>query len=100
MCTVGTVKYLKVLSTRNDVISSLFSSRVSRSETSGVIPSSQGSSVQAVSEYMTDELVCEGSELCFEEIRAEKYFRRLQEKKEKEHREISKLMVINPTALR
>lgn len=56
-----------------------------------MIPSSQGSSVQTVSEYMTDELVCEGSELCFEEIRAEKYFQKLREKKEKEHREISKL---------
>ncbi|KAI3364637.1 hypothetical protein L3Q82_011420 [Scortum barcoo] len=64
---------------------------VSRSETSGSIPSSQG--VQTVSEYMTDELVCEGSEWCFEEIRAEKYFRSLQEKKEKEHREMTEKML-------
>ncbi|XP_034534460.1 mitotic checkpoint serine/threonine-protein kinase BUB1 isoform X2 [Notolabrus celidotus] len=55
---------------------------VSRSETSGAIPSSQNPGVQMVSEYMTDELVCEGSELCFEEVRAEKYFRKLREKKE------------------
>ncbi|XP_070782386.1 mitotic checkpoint serine/threonine-protein kinase BUB1 [Enoplosus armatus] len=61
---------------------------VSRSETSGAIPSSHGSSVQTVAAYMKDELVCEGSELCFEEVRAEKYFRKLREKQEMEHREI------------
>ncbi|KAM6992345.1 mitotic checkpoint serine/threonine-protein kinase BUB1 [Tautogolabrus adspersus] len=55
---------------------------VSRSETSGAISSSQSSGDRTVSEYMTDELVCEGSELCFEEVRAEKYFRRLREKQE------------------
>nr|XP_046228859.1 mitotic checkpoint serine/threonine-protein kinase BUB1 isoform X2 [Scatophagus argus] len=60
---------------------------VSRSETSGTIPSSQASSVQTVSEYIADELVCEGSEFSFEEVRAEKYFRQLQEKQEKECRE-------------
>ncbi|KAK2855846.1 hypothetical protein Q5P01_004581 [Channa striata] len=58
---------------------------VSRSETSGMISSTQGSSVQIVSEYIKDELVCEGSELCFEEVRAKKYFR---EKQENMHREI------------
>ncbi|XP_037607527.1 mitotic checkpoint serine/threonine-protein kinase BUB1 isoform X1 [Sebastes umbrosus] len=61
---------------------------VSRSETSGMIPSSQSSGVQMVSEYMTDELECEGSEFCFEEIRAEKYFRKLREKQAMESREI------------
>ncbi|XP_040921025.1 mitotic checkpoint serine/threonine-protein kinase BUB1 isoform X2 [Toxotes jaculatrix] len=60
---------------------------VSRSETSGAISSSQGSSAQTVPEYMKDELVCEGSELCFEEVRAETYFRKLRERQEKEHRE-------------
>ncbi|XP_067338875.1 mitotic checkpoint serine/threonine-protein kinase BUB1 isoform X2 [Channa argus] len=60
---------------------------VSRSETSGMISSNQGSCVQTVSEYMKDELVCEESELCFEEVRAEKYFRELREKQEKELRE-------------
>nr|XP_033503878.1 mitotic checkpoint serine/threonine-protein kinase BUB1 isoform X1 [Epinephelus lanceolatus] len=60
---------------------------VSRSETSGTIPSSRPS-VETVSEYMMDELVSEGSELCFEEVRAEKYFRKLREKQEKEQREI------------
>ncbi|XP_042358797.1 mitotic checkpoint serine/threonine-protein kinase BUB1 isoform X2 [Plectropomus leopardus] len=49
---------------------------VSRSETSGAIPSSRPG-LQTVSEYMTDELVCEGSEYCFEEVRAEKYFCKL-----------------------
>ncbi|XP_071324022.1 mitotic checkpoint serine/threonine-protein kinase BUB1 isoform X2 [Trachinotus anak] len=61
---------------------------VSRSETSGAIPSGQGSSVQMVSEYMTDELVCEGSEFSFEEVRAAKYFRQLRERQEKERREM------------
>lgn len=58
--------------------------RISRSEASGTFPSSQGSGVHTVSEYMTDELVCEGSEFCFEEVRAEKYFRKLWEQQEKE----------------
>ncbi|XP_065819535.1 mitotic checkpoint serine/threonine-protein kinase BUB1 isoform X2 [Labrus bergylta] len=57
---------------------------VSRSETSGAIPSSQSSGHRTVSAYIKDELVCEGSELCFEEVRAEKYFRRLREKQEQE----------------
>lgn len=58
-----------------------------------MIPSGQGSSVQTVSEYNKDKLVCEGSELCFEEVRAEKYFRELREKQEKELRENSKSVV-------
>ncbi|XP_044025669.1 LOW QUALITY PROTEIN: mitotic checkpoint serine/threonine-protein kinase BUB1 [Siniperca chuatsi] len=66
---------------------------VSRSETSGAIPSSQGSSVQTVSEYMKDELVCEGSELCFEEVRAEKYFRKLRGKQETKHRETTEKLL-------
>ncbi|XP_069371690.1 mitotic checkpoint serine/threonine-protein kinase BUB1 isoform X2 [Paralichthys olivaceus] len=60
---------------------------VSRSENSGVTRSGQGSGVQTVSEYMTDELTCEGSELSFEEVRAEKYFRKMRERQEKERRE-------------
>ena len=72
--------------------------RVSRSETSGAIPSSRGSSVQTVSEYMTDVLVCEDSEFCFEEVRARKYFRSLQEKQEKEQREMSESAVQEPAA--
>ncbi|XP_062266940.1 mitotic checkpoint serine/threonine-protein kinase BUB1 isoform X2 [Platichthys flesus] len=58
---------------------------LSRSENSGV--TRQGSGAQTVSEYMTDELTCEGSELSFEEVRAEKYFRYIRETKEKERRE-------------
>uniref|UniRef100_A0A665VRW5 BUB1 mitotic checkpoint serine/threonine kinase n=2 Tax=Echeneis naucrates TaxID=173247 RepID=A0A665VRW5_ECHNA len=61
---------------------------VSRSETSGTVPSSHGSNIQTVSEYIQDELVCEGSEFSFEEVRAAKYFRRLRERQEKEHREM------------
>lgn len=69
--------------------------RVSRSDTSGAIPSSQTSGVQIVSQYMKDELVCEGSELCFEEVRAERYFRRLREKQEEKASQdwIGKMMV-------
>lgn len=61
---------------------------VSRSETSGALPSGQSSGIQTVSEYMTDELVCEGSELCFEEVRAERYFQKLCEKQENQHIEL------------
>lgn len=50
----------------------LFVCRVSRSETSGT---SRSSGVPFVSEYLKEELLCEGSELCFEEVRAAKYFR-------------------------
>ncbi|XP_069028648.1 LOW QUALITY PROTEIN: mitotic checkpoint serine/threonine-protein kinase BUB1-like [Embiotoca jacksoni] len=60
---------------------------VSRSETSGTIPSGRSSGVQNVSEYLEDELVCEGSQLCFEEVRAQKYFRKLQERREEEEEE-------------
>ncbi|XP_051264964.1 mitotic checkpoint serine/threonine-protein kinase BUB1 isoform X2 [Dicentrarchus labrax] len=66
---------------------------VSRSETSGMLPSSQGPSVPTVSAYNTDELVCEESEFCFEEVRAAKYFRKLREEQEKEQREIKEKML-------
>lgn len=58
--------------------------RVSRSETSGAVSSSLSSGVQTVPAYSKDELVCEGSELCFEEVRAAKYFRELLEQQEKD----------------
>ncbi|XP_028252612.1 mitotic checkpoint serine/threonine-protein kinase BUB1 isoform X2 [Parambassis ranga] len=61
---------------------------VSRSETSGAISSSHNSAIQTVSAYLTEQLVCEGSELCFEEVRAKKYFCKLREKQEKEEREL------------
>ncbi|XP_054617821.1 mitotic checkpoint serine/threonine-protein kinase BUB1 isoform X2 [Dunckerocampus dactyliophorus] len=51
----------------------------SRSETSGAIPSSN---VTLVPQYMKDALMCEGSELCFEEVRAQNFFQKLQEKLE------------------
>ncbi|CAJ1077735.1 mitotic checkpoint serine/threonine-protein kinase BUB1 isoform X2 [Xyrichtys novacula] len=63
---------------------------VSRSETSGTIPSSQSTGVKIVSEYMVEELVCEGSELCFEEVRAMKYFSKLKEKQETAKQETAK----------
>ncbi|KAF6723158.1 Mitotic checkpoint serine/threonine-protein kinase BUB1 [Oryzias melastigma] len=61
---------------------------VSRSETSGSVPSSQSSGVQTVSEYIKDELVCDGSELSFEEVRAKKYFWKLKEKKREEENKL------------
>ncbi|XP_039637397.1 mitotic checkpoint serine/threonine-protein kinase BUB1 isoform X3 [Perca fluviatilis] len=61
---------------------------VSRSETSGTIPSGQGASVRTASAYTQEALVCEGSELSFEEVRAENYLRKIREKKEKELREM------------
>nr|XP_024660994.1 mitotic checkpoint serine/threonine-protein kinase BUB1 [Maylandia zebra] len=57
---------------------------VSRSETSGTIPTSQGSGIQTVSEYTVEDLVCDESELCFEEARAQNYFRKLPEQEEKD----------------
>ncbi|XP_055362574.1 mitotic checkpoint serine/threonine-protein kinase BUB1 isoform X3 [Betta splendens] len=59
---------------------------VSRSETSGMIPSSKDSGIQMVSKYDKEELVCEGSELCFEEVRAQRYFHKRQEQQEMDYR--------------
>ncbi|KAM8832363.1 mitotic checkpoint serine/threonine-protein kinase BUB1 [Spinachia spinachia] len=55
---------------------------LSRSETSGMFPSGQASGGATLSEYNKEDLVLEGSELCFEEVRAQKYFRQLQAKQE------------------
>ncbi|XP_056150218.1 mitotic checkpoint serine/threonine-protein kinase BUB1 [Lampris incognitus] len=57
---------------------------ISRSENSGVKPPMQG--LQFLSMYKKEDLVCEGSELSFEEVRAARYFLKL--KQEKEQREI------------
>ncbi|KAL6095457.1 bub1 [Pungitius sinensis] len=56
---------------------------VSRSETSGMFPSGRASGAVTVSQYNKEDLVLEGSELCFEEVRAQKYLPQLQEKKER-----------------
>lgn len=61
---------------------------MSRSEASGSL-SSQSSSDQTVSEYIKDELLCDGSELSFEEVRAKKYFQQLQHKKREEENKLS-----------
>ncbi|CAN9507351.1 unnamed protein product [Ophioblennius macclurei] len=62
---------------------------VSRSETSATVRSGPASSgAQVVPEYMTEELLCEGSELCFEEVRAAKYFQKLREQQEAVQRKI------------
>ena len=53
---------------------------VSRSEISGTLPSSQSSGVQTVSQYNMEDLICEGPELCFEEVRARKYFEKIRAK--------------------
>ncbi|KAM4595957.1 mitotic checkpoint serine/threonine-protein kinase BUB1-like, partial [Polymixia lowei] len=58
---------------------------ISRSENSGVSASGNASGLQTMSFYRKDDLVCEGSELCFEEVRAARYFLKL--KQEKERRE-------------
>lgn len=51
------------------------SCRISRSETSEWIRSRQSSFSVTVSEYQTEALLCDGSELSFEEVRAAKYLR-------------------------
>ncbi|XP_038165258.1 mitotic checkpoint serine/threonine-protein kinase BUB1-like isoform X1 [Cyprinodon tularosa] len=58
---------------------------VSRSEVSRTLPSS--AAVPTLSAYDKDKLVCDGSELCFEEVRAANYFLMIKEKREKEQRE-------------
>ncbi|XP_077949939.1 mitotic checkpoint serine/threonine-protein kinase BUB1 isoform X2 [Gasterosteus aculeatus] len=55
---------------------------VSRSETSGMFPPGRASGVVTVSQYNKEALVLEGSELCFEEVQAQKYFQKLQGRKE------------------
>lgn len=78
-----------MFSVQTSHVESELSYRVSRSETSGSVPSSQSSGVQTVSEYIKDELVCDGSELSFEEVRAKKYFWKLKEKKREEENKLS-----------
>lgn len=68
--------------------------RVSRSETSGTIPTSQGSGIQTVSEYTVEDLVCDESELCFEEARAQNYFRKLREQQEKDKTDFSEFLIL------
>lgn len=68
---------------------------VSRSETSGTIPTSQGSGIQTVSEYTVEDLVCDESELCFEEARAQNYFRKLREQEENDKADLT----LTPTEL-
>ncbi|XP_068585244.1 mitotic checkpoint serine/threonine-protein kinase BUB1-like [Cebidichthys violaceus] len=66
---------------------------VSRSETSGAIPSGQSSGVPSVSEYAKEDLACDGSELCFEEVRAERYFQKLKDKRAMDSREMMEKMI-------
>ncbi|XP_014880437.1 mitotic checkpoint serine/threonine-protein kinase BUB1 [Poecilia latipinna] len=59
----------------------------SRAETSGMQRPSQDAATRTVSEYSEDALVRDGAEFCFEEVRAEKYFRKIRERQERERRE-------------
>ncbi|KAM4529276.1 LOW QUALITY PROTEIN: mitotic checkpoint serine/threonine-protein kinase BUB1 [Fundulus diaphanus] len=63
---------------------------VSRSETSGTLPSGPGASAPVVSQYNTAQLACEGSEFCFEEVRAKNYWRKIREEQEEQQRRSSK----------
>lgn len=63
---------------------------MSRTEASGTQPSSQDAAAPTISEYSEDALVSDGVEFCFEEVRAEKYFRKIRERQEWEWREKSK----------
>ncbi|CDQ70044.1 unnamed protein product [Oncorhynchus mykiss] len=68
---------------------------ISRSENVVVNKPNQGPvvSLQTVSMYRTEDLVCDGSELCFEEVRARRYFVRCkQEKKRREFEERQSLV--------
>ncbi|XP_029589839.1 mitotic checkpoint serine/threonine-protein kinase BUB1 isoform X3 [Salmo trutta] len=68
---------------------------ISRSENVAVNKPNQGPvvSLQTVSMYRTEDLFCDGSELCFEEVRARQYFvRRKQEKKRREFEDRQRLV--------
>ncbi|XP_018621599.2 mitotic checkpoint serine/threonine-protein kinase BUB1 isoform X1 [Scleropages formosus] len=56
---------------------------ISRSENTPVTQPGQASSVtlQSVSMYCVNDLVCEGSEMCFEELRAQRYFEKCRQQK-------------------
>ncbi|KAL0967302.1 hypothetical protein UPYG_G00250490 [Umbra pygmaea] len=57
---------------------------ISRSENVvGKKPSQGPACLQTVSMYSTGDLICEGSELCFEEVRATRYFVRCKEEKKR-----------------
>ncbi|KAM9798303.1 mitotic checkpoint serine/threonine-protein kinase BUB1 [Neosynchiropus ocellatus] len=62
----------------------------SRSE---ALPVTSGASSPAVSAYSSPGLDCDGSELCFEEVRAKCYFSKIQEQKKKEERENGERLV-------
>ncbi|XP_035630355.1 mitotic checkpoint serine/threonine-protein kinase BUB1-like [Oncorhynchus keta] len=67
---------------------------ISRSENVVVNKPNQGLAVnlQTVSMYHTEDLICEGSELCFEEVRARRYFVRCKQvEKQREFEERQRL---------
>lgn len=47
-----------------------------------------------MSEYTVEDLVCDESELCFEEARAQNYFRKLREQEEKDKTDFSEFLIL------
>ncbi|KAM3861135.1 mitotic checkpoint serine/threonine-protein kinase BUB1 [Diretmus argenteus] len=63
--------------------------RISRSENSGLVSGQvSGGGTQTLSMYNKEALVCEGSELCFEEVRAARYFLKLKQEEERRQFEL------------
>ncbi|KAM8847389.1 mitotic checkpoint serine/threonine-protein kinase BUB1 isoform 1-T1 [Synchiropus picturatus] len=62
----------------------------SRSE---MLPAISGASSQSAAAYSPPGLDCDGSELCFEEVRAKCYFSKIQEQRKKEERENGERLV-------
>nr|XP_057932059.1 mitotic checkpoint serine/threonine-protein kinase BUB1 isoform X2 [Doryrhamphus excisus] len=73
---------------------------MSRSETSAAISSSgKSANVTLVPQYSKDALACEGSELCFEEVRAQRFFQKMQEKLQNKQTGIREEKVRNQSRL-
>lgn len=99
VCVCIIIKKKKILSYIVFPLMKRLSHRISRSENVVVNKPNQGPAVnmQTVSMYHTEDLICEGSELCFEEVRARRYFVRC--KQVEKQREFGRIIWLSNAAL-